>query len=104
MRDITGGAGVDHVVDVDFGGNLAATLASLRMGGSLAFYASNGDREPRVSAATLMQKNLTIHGMVLPSVPHEAPRAVRHCAVHCHARADVVGRSETASGRNRVGT
>jgi len=24
VRDITGGAGVDHVVDVDFGGNLAA--------------------------------------------------------------------------------
>jgi len=74
VRDITDGAGVDHVVDVDFGGNLAATVASLRLGGSLAFYASNGDREPRVSAATLMQKNLTIHGMVLPSVPHEARR------------------------------
>ena len=26
VREITGGAGVDHVVDVDFGGNLAATL------------------------------------------------------------------------------
>lgn len=74
VRDITGGAGVDHVVDVDFGGNLAATLASLRMGGSLAFYASSTDREPRVAASTLMQKHLTIHGMVLPSVPHEARR------------------------------
>ena len=74
VRDITGGAGVDHVVDVDFGGNLAATLASLRLGGSLAFYASNGDREPHVSAAMLMQKNLAVHGMVLPSVPHEARR------------------------------
>jgi NADPH:quinone reductase len=74
VRDITGGAGVDHVVDVDFGGNLTATLASLRMGGSLAFYASNGDREPRLSAALLMQKNLTVHAMVLPTVPHEARR------------------------------
>ncbi len=74
VRDITGGVGVDHVVDVDFGGNLAATLASLRMGGSLAFYASNGDREPRLSAAMLMQKNLAVHAMVLPSVPHEARR------------------------------
>jgi len=72
--DITGGAGVDHVVDVDFGGNLTATLTSLRMGGSLAFYASNGDREPRVPAAMVMQKNLAIYGMVLPSVPHEARR------------------------------
>lgn len=30
VRDITGGRGVDHVVDVDFGGNLAATLLLLR--------------------------------------------------------------------------
>ncbi len=74
VRDITGGVGVDHVVDVDFGGNLAATLASLRIGGSLAFYASNGDREPRLSPAMLMQKNLAVHAMVLPSVPHEARR------------------------------
>ena len=30
VRDITGGEGVDHVVDVDFGGNLAATLRCVR--------------------------------------------------------------------------
>jgi NADPH2:quinone reductase len=74
VREITRGAGVDHVVDVDFGGNLTVTLASLRMGGSLAFYASNGDREPGVSAAALMQKNLAVYGMVLPSSPHESRR------------------------------
>jgi len=30
VRDITGGEGVDHVVDVDFGGNLTATLRCVR--------------------------------------------------------------------------
>jgi NADPH2:quinone reductase len=50
------------------------------MGGSLARYASNGDREPRVAAAMVMQKNPAIHGMVLPSVPHEARR---------HAHSDI---------------
>lgn len=39
------------------------------LGGSLAFHASNGEHEPRVSAAMLMQKNLSIHRMVLPNVP-----------------------------------
>lgn len=43
VRDITGGEGVDHVVDVDFGGNLAATLRCVRSNGSVAIYASNGD-------------------------------------------------------------
>jgi NADPH2:quinone reductase len=33
VREITGGAGVDHVVDVDFGGNLAATLGCVRANG-----------------------------------------------------------------------
>jgi NADPH2:quinone reductase len=72
VREITGGAGVDHVVDVDFGGNLAATLASVRDRGSIAFYASNGDRTPPVPAGVLMQKNLALYGMVLPSSPHES--------------------------------
>src|SRR3954452_19523401 len=41
VAEITSGLGVDHVVDVDLGGNLAATLASVREGGSVAYYATN---------------------------------------------------------------
>ncbi len=63
---------VDHVVDVDFGGNLAVTLDVLRNGGSIAFYASNGDRAPPVPAREVMQKNLAVYGMVLPTSPHES--------------------------------
>lgn len=117
VRAITGGAGVDHVVDVDFGGNLAATLASLRMGGSLAFYASNGDREPRVSAALLMQKNLAIHATVLPSVPHEARRRAQSDIARFIAvpgrmlsvaatlpLAETASAHETVEGGGKVGT
>jgi NADPH2:quinone reductase len=74
VREITGGAGVDHVVDVDFGGNLAATLAAVRATGSIAVYASNGDRTPRLPVRELMQRNLSIHAMSLAGVPHEARR------------------------------
>jgi NADPH2:quinone reductase len=71
VREITGGAGVDHVVDVDFGGNLAATVASVRANGSIAVYASNGDRTPKVPIGELMQKNVALHMMSLPGSPHE---------------------------------
>ena len=70
VRDITGGEGVDHIVDVDLGGNLAAALASVRDGGSIAYYASNGALEPPVSLRAVMAKNLTIRGFVLPTSPH----------------------------------
>ena len=71
VREISGGAGVDHVVDVDLGGNLAAVLASVRDNGSIAFYASNGNRTPAVPVRTLMGKNLALYGMILPTSPHE---------------------------------
>jgi NADPH2:quinone reductase len=70
VAEITGGAGVDHVVDVDLGGNLAATLGSVRDNGSIAYYASNGALEPTVNLRALMGRNLTVRGFSLPTSPH----------------------------------
>jgi NADPH2:quinone reductase len=72
VRDITGGEGVDHVVDVDFGGNLAATLRCVRANGSVAIYASNGDRTPRLPVGELMQRNVALYPMSLPGTSHAA--------------------------------
>jgi NADPH2:quinone reductase len=72
VAEITRGAGVDHVVDVDLGGNLAATLGSVREHGSIAYYASNGSLEPKVNLRALMAKNVTLRGFVLPTSPHAA--------------------------------
>lgn len=81
VADITQGAGIDHVVDVDLGGNLAAVLASLREHGSIAYYASNGALEPKLNLRMLMAKNLTLRGFVLPTSPHAArKRAQRDLA------------------------
>jgi NADPH:quinone reductase len=71
VRQITGD-GVDHVVDVDFGGNLAATLRCVRPNGSIAIYASNGDRTPRLPVGELMQRNVSLYPMSLPGTPHAA--------------------------------
>src|SRR4051794_11819398 len=70
VAEITRGALVDHVVDVDLGGNLAATLASVRQNGSIAYYATNGAVRPAVDLRALMGRNLTIRGFVLPTSPH----------------------------------
>lgn len=70
VREITRGAGVDHVVDVDLGGNLAAVLASVRDSGSIAYYATNGDRNPTVPLREIMSRNLAIHGFTLPTSRH----------------------------------
>ncbi|OIQ63266.1 quinone oxidoreductase 1 [mine drainage metagenome] len=72
VRELTDGAGVHHVVDVDFGGNLAASLACLRMNGSLAYYASKGGQTPVVPAGEVMRLNLLIQGVYLPVSPHAA--------------------------------
>ena len=74
VRDFTGGAGVDHVVDVDFGGNLPVTLACVKVNGSIAFYATKGEPLPLVPAGDLMRLNLNVHGVYLPISPHEARR------------------------------
>ncbi len=74
VLELTGGIGVDHVVDVDFGGNLAATIAGVRTNGSIAVYATNGDRTPAVPIRTLMGKNIALHTMSLPGSPHETRR------------------------------
>jgi NADPH2:quinone reductase len=72
VRGLTDGEGVDHVVDVDFGGNLAATLRCVRPNGSVAIYASNGDRTPKLPVGELMQRNVTLFPMSLPGTPHAA--------------------------------
>ena len=69
LADITSGEGVDHVVDVDLGGNLAVALASVGANGSIAYYASNGALEPKVNLRALMTRNVTVRGFVLPTSP-----------------------------------
>ncbi len=74
VRAVTSGRGVDHVVEVDFGGNLASTVPAMADNGSIAVYATNGERTPRLPVRELMQRNIATHFVVLPTCPHEARR------------------------------
>jgi NADPH2:quinone reductase len=72
VREITGSSGIDHVVDVDFGGNLKSTLPLLKVNGSIAYYATKGNPTPTLTAPDLMRKNLSVYGVLLNSAPHAA--------------------------------
>jgi len=65
----TGGRGVDRVVDVDFGGNIATTLKLMAMNSTIAVYATNGNRTPVVPMRELMEKCISVRSLVLFALP-----------------------------------
>lgn len=72
ILDLTGGAGVDRVVDVDFGGNLATSLKVVKTNGTIAAYASMGEPEPRLPFYAAMSKNAAIRPVLLYTMPEHA--------------------------------
>ena len=65
----TGGRGVDRVVDVDFGGNIATTLKLMAMNSTIVVYATQGNRTPVVPMRELMEKCVNLRGLVLFALP-----------------------------------
>ncbi|PWE16461.1 hypothetical protein DDZ18_11840 [Marinicauda salina] len=73
----TGGTGVDHLVEVEFGGNLPTTVEIMRNQGVVAVYGSEAEREPTVPIYRLMQKNVRIQPiLVLNATPEQRAAAV----------------------------
>jgi NADPH2:quinone reductase len=66
---------VDHIAEVDFGANLAQTLACLKDGGSIASYASMGKPEPAIPFYPMMFKNLRLLWVFVYEMPPEAIEA-----------------------------
>src|SRR5258708_2499508 len=61
--------GVNRVVDVDFGGNIATTLKVMAMNSTIALYATNGNRSPVVPMRDLMEKCVALRALVLFALP-----------------------------------
>jgi NADPH2:quinone reductase len=61
--------GVDRVVDVDFGGNVATTLKLMAMNSTIAIYATNGNRSPVLPMRELMEKCIALRALVLFALP-----------------------------------
>jgi NADPH2:quinone reductase len=79
---LTGGAGVDRIVDVDFGGNLPASVKVIKTNGTIATYASMGEPEPKLPFYALMARNATVRPVLLYTMPErakdEAARDIAH--------------------------
>lgn len=60
LRELTGGAGIDRVVDVEFGANLPAYAKVLHHDAVVATYASMKVAEPKLPFYDLMRLNFTL--------------------------------------------
>lgn len=69
---LTGGAGVDRVVDVDFGGNLAVSVKVIKVNGTISAYASAGDTEPKLPYGAIMARNVTLRPVLIYTMPERA--------------------------------
>ena len=94
VHQITGGAGVDRIVEVEFGGNLDTSLAVLRNSGIIAAYASDAVMEPALPFYRLVYKNITVHHVLVFVMPEAAKQ---------QAISDITGWLETGKLRHHVG-
>lgn len=60
-----GGGGVDRIVEVEFGGNLPASLEVLNVGGVIAAYASDAVKEPVVPFYPLAYKQISLRQVLV---------------------------------------
>ncbi len=72
INELAGEDGVDRVVEVEFGGNLAAATAVVKNNGIIATYASQAHPEPAVPFYALVYKNVTVHHVLVFGMPEEA--------------------------------
>ena len=75
ILELTDGTGVDRVVDVDFGRNLATTLEIVKANGTIAAYASMGEPEPKLPFYPLMLKNVLMRPVLIYTMPESAKDA-----------------------------
>ena len=71
VQEITGGAGVDRIVEVAFGANLPISVQVLKTNGVIATYSSDADPAPTIPFGQLLGKDITVR-FVLVYVMGEA--------------------------------
>jgi len=74
LKSLTGGRGVDRIVDVDFGGNIGWSKDVVALNGAIAAYATRGNSSPVVPFRELMLKNVTLQAVLLPTSTIEGRR------------------------------
>lgn len=72
ILDANGGEPVDRIVDVEFGGNIATSVEVLRVGGTIATYASTAVPEPKLPFFKMMYKDVTLRMVIVYAMPEAA--------------------------------
>jgi NADPH2:quinone reductase len=117
VLEITGGTGVDRIVEVDFGGNLEATLNCVALNGAIAAYASRGEAAPRLPFYRLMRKNVTLQAVLLYNTPAEFRRRAqreinrwlrsgqaKHTVAATYALRETAAAHEAVESGGKIGT
>lgn len=78
IKKLTDNMGVDHIVDVDFGGNLKSTQEIIALNGFIAAYASEGDPNPLLPFYHFLFKGVTFSTVNV----YELPDTVRTHAIN----------------------
>lgn len=94
IMEVTKGAGVDRIAEVEFGGNLKVSAEVLKVGGVLNAYASEAAREPAVPFYQLLYKSIVVNHVLVFQVPEEAKR---------HALEDISAGLVAGTLRHQVG-
>lgn len=72
VRALTGGRGVDHVVEVGGPGTLPQSIAAARLGGRIALIGVLTGRAGEVPTALMMAKQVRLQGLIVGSRRHQA--------------------------------
>ncbi|MEE9274979.1 MAG: NADPH:quinone reductase [bacterium] len=75
VLDLTCGAGVDRIVDVDFGENVQTNKEILKNNGTIAAYASSRAPEPALPFYAYMRFNANVRLCFVYTIPDEAKRS-----------------------------
>jgi NADPH:quinone reductase-like Zn-dependent oxidoreductase len=84
VRNLTGGAGVDHVVEVGGAGTLAQSIQATRVGGHIALIGVLTGRAGPVPTALLMARQQRLQGLIVGSRRHQMDLIRAIDAVHGH--------------------
>ena len=69
ILEASAGKLIDRVIDLEFGANLPVSVEVLRIGGTIATYASTQVPEPKLPFLQMMYKDLTIRMIIVYAMP-----------------------------------
>ena len=67
VRQLTGGAGVDHIIEVGGSGTLPRSLKAVRMGGTISVIGALSGAEPNVTPVDILMNSVRVQGIYVGS-------------------------------------